>query len=85
MQKLIRHPIKYSQYLTSKHYTPSYPNYTNIDPTIHSAMSRVSERALPVYLQTLKQSENLGEEVLADQQQIVELDNRRQTNRLPKA
>ena len=44
-------------------------------------MSRVSERALPVYLQTLKQSENLGEEVLADQQQIVELDKRRQTNR----
>ena len=34
-----------------------------------------------MYLQTLKQSENLGEEVLADQQQIVELDKRRQTNR----
>ena len=44
-------------------------------------MSRVSERALPVYLQTLKRSENLGEEVLADQQQVVELDKRRQTNR----
>ena len=44
-------------------------------------MSRVSERALPVYLQTLRQSENLGEEVLADQQQVVELDKRRQTNR----
>ena len=41
----------------------------------------MSERALPVYLQTLKRSENLGEEVLADQQQVVELDKRRQTNR----
>ena len=41
----------------------------------------MSERALPVYLQTLKQSENLGEEGLADQQQVVELDKRRQTNR----
>ena len=40
-----------------------------------------AERALPVYLQTLKQSENLGEEVLADQQQIVELDKRRQATR----
>lgn len=44
-------------------------------------MSRAAERALPVYLQTLKQSENLGEEVLADQQQIVELDKRRQATR----
>ena len=43
-------------------------------------MSR-AERCLPVYLQSLKQSENLGEEILADQQQVVELDNRRQINR----
>ena len=40
-----------------------------------------AERCLPVYLQTLKQSENLGEEIVSDQQQIVELDKRRQTNR----
>lgn len=39
------------------------------------------ERALPVYLQNLKSAENLGEEILADQQQIVELDVRRQSNR----
>ena len=41
-----------------------------------------AERALPVYLQTLKQSENLGEEIISDQQQVVELDRRRQSNRV---
>ena len=51
--------------------------------TIHPPLATMAtaERALPVYLQTLKQSESLGEEILADQQQIVELDARRQTNR----
>ena len=39
------------------------------------------ERALPVYLQTLRQSEALGEEILSDRQQVIELDNRRQINR----
>eukprot|EP00116_Pleurobrachia_bachei_P014883 sb/3475145/ len=40
-----------------------------------------AERALPVYLQNLKASESLGEEVIADQQEIVDLDRKRNTNR----
>lgn len=40
-----------------------------------------AERALPVYLQVLKRTEGAAEDVLSDQQQVVELDKRRQTNR----
>ena len=40
-----------------------------------------AERALPVYLQNLKVSESLGEEVISDQQEIIDLDRKRNTNR----